>query len=244
VRADALAAGQHAQHLARHVVGRRAAGGVEQQRPLDAFERRLQLARRACHGQGRAEDVGVEAKLLDRADAEAVGGHQPEAAAVARALLRRELGNGRGLADARRADEHFDGREVVVRRRQRRQLVHQGAANELEAGAAAMPRRQRGRDVAGQGAVESGGLQSSGDLVGGAGRISHHALGRGRDRLVPVFRHRRPFGGGRQLDDTGPEPSLHAGRGDHSRRQYERVGPEFLAHGAKGFLDGFPPEPL
>ena len=66
----------------------------------------------------RADDVGVEPQLLDGADAEAVGRHEPQPRAAPGALLRRDLGDGRRLAGAGRADEHLHRR--VARRPPRR----------------------------------------------------------------------------------------------------------------------------
>ena len=75
----------------------RRAPGVAARRPA----RRVDSSARARDAERRADDVGVEPQLLDRADPEAVGGHQAEARAAAGAFLGGDLGDRRGLAGAR-----------------------------------------------------------------------------------------------------------------------------------------------
>ena len=150
------------------VVGRRAAGGVDEQRRGAAVERGLQLVRRARDRKRRAEDVGVEAQLLDGADAEAVRGDQAEPVAVPRALLRGDLRDRRRLADARRADEHLDRREALVVGDERRQLLRERGAHAAERRAATPVGRVRLRDVARQSGVQAGRLEPCRDLLASA----------------------------------------------------------------------------
>ena len=217
-------------------------GGVEQHRALDAPRARLELVRRARDRERRAEDVGVEPQLLDGADAEAVGGHQPEAPAAARALLRRNLRDGGRLADARRADEHFDRRVVLVVGGQRRELRRRACARmarSARAAAAARPGCASATSRASAG-VEAGSPRARGQRSRRS-RGSTGARRRSSRRRLSVFRHVRPLGRRGDLDHAAAEPAP-APRARRPRRvdSTRASGPRSSRTARRASLNGFP----
>jgi hypothetical protein len=107
-------------------------------------ERGVELGRGPRDGKGRSDDVRIEPELFDRADPVAVGRDHAEPHPVARALLRRDLRDGRGLADARRPDECFNRRQLGVFGGERRKAVGERLAQ--ADGRRAAPRLGRERD--------------------------------------------------------------------------------------------------
>ena len=219
-----------------HVAGgRRARGTSRATRRRTASGRRCRAASGACCRaarassssgvratvERRAEDVGVEAQLLDGADAEAVGGEQAEARPWRRALLRGDLRDRRRLADAGRADEHFDRREVVVARRPAaRSCVGERLAEVRQRRAAAPVDRDAPRQRPAR-APASSPLACSRAAISS---IARSTLGGRPVRSTVCGRsdiRRRPLGRRGDFDDTcrrtspdPPSPDHHAG-GQH-----------------------------
>ena len=114
--------------------------------------------------EGRPDDVGVEAQLLDRPDAVGVRRDERQAAAVPRPLLGGDLGDRRRLPRPGRSDEHLDGGEALVSGHQRRQPAAQRAPQAGNRGTPALsPRKSRGHFL-GQPRVEAGCGEAGDDL--------------------------------------------------------------------------------
>jgi hypothetical protein len=147
-------------------------------------------------------------------------------------MLRRDLGDRRGLADAGRADEDLDRCRRFLAGGQRREAGGQRVAQVHERRATAARRRHGRRDLGGNLLVETGGAQPRQDRV----LVARHRLQvTFRLPLRPGFRHLAVCRGG-HLDQSLPHPAAPAGAVDHPSAQHNRVGTEVLANARQRLL--------
>ena len=206
-----------AEELERLAVARRAPGRVDQHGLAARRHSRIrQFGNGARDVERRADDVGVEPQLFDRAHAEAVGGHQAEAGATTCALLGCDLRDGGGLPRSRRAHEDLDGRRGVRPRRPATAAAlrvpgawprptSRGGATRSARGQPPPPRtpaRARWR--------RADSISGALDGRGRAARVGRRVVRTVRRLLRPRewsgFRH-LAVSRGRDLDDALPEPA-------------------------------------
>jgi hypothetical protein len=157
--ANAGASAKHPQHLPRHIVLRRSASGIDQQRPSGFLDGAREFVGCSHNGQRCAEDVGIETQLFDGTNTEAVSRNEPESSTAACALLRGDLGDRGGLPHTGRANEHFDWRVALIAGRQGGELIGQRLSQVVNSGAATMRCRVRVCDVVRHRRIESRRLQ-------------------------------------------------------------------------------------
>ena len=92
------------------LVARAAARGVDEDEVdgAELVERPRHLDRIVDDRQRQVDDLGISLELLDRRDPVGIDGDQPDPHAVSQLEIGRKLGDGRGLADARRSHQGHD----------------------------------------------------------------------------------------------------------------------------------------